>query len=150
MLVRLTNMNLPPPFGVNTLEMGFCCGYSNAPILRPSDILDRGPGTYTPPYLVSPPYIRISPWETHIRSSTNPYMIGNIKIMGLLLKPYFCKIYKCIHPIETPSPVVSVTRCSGVWPRMKILKNWIFLKYSIKTMLVTCLIGLKVYFEGIP
>ena len=87
LLVTLDKVKLPLTFGIYSLAVGFCFGYADAPLGRPTASLDRAPGRAPPPYSTSPPDLGISPWETYITSSTNTCMIDSIDNMGNF-KPY--------------------------------------------------------------
>lgn len=90
LLVILAKLNLLPYFGVNILAVEIFCSYDDAPLGQPTEILGQEPGTAPSPYLASPPYISISPWETYIKSSTIKCMVGTCKTMGVPFKPGFC------------------------------------------------------------
>ena len=99
MSVILAMVKIPPSFGVNSLAVGFLCRYINARIFFPIICLYQEPGKTPPPYLVSPLYIGISPWETYIVPSANPYMVGSIDDAGGF-KPYLWNLWQCIHPLS--------------------------------------------------
>ena len=131
LLVILYKMKLPPYFGVYRLAVGFSCGYSNDPIDRPSESLDRVPDTDLPPYSASPIDLGISPWEKYIAYSTNPCMVVSIERKGSF-KPYLRNLWQCRNPLELtyvikenpPLLLVSLigAACGQIWS----IKNCIF------------------------
>ena len=98
LFVRLSKMKLPSYFEDIRFSEKLLWGHDDSP--RSWSYCEVGPkSSQINWYATYPPYIVISPWDTYMAYSTNPWMVVSINNVGDF-KTYLWDLYQCRHLFE--------------------------------------------------